>query len=237
MPMLRWAPSIETVHLIGRNTDVSWRELPHESMTQPVDFVSINQGVFRLMNNVKCLHLENLVRIKNFLGPLWPDEKNPQPFLETNPLKDTSPFYTLMVLDIQYSSLHFPITWEDDVNDLNDHPETQDWRQRVSLGCARLALLIPNLRLMKVWQRPLMYAGKHSLMYKVSGLGDPAIPTTTSLEWNSTFGFAPWKVTLQAWAAVAAKNAGVDNLQVKISMEKNWRTDGQPPKFPALVPT
>ncbi|KAL5624792.1 hypothetical protein BROUX41_004852 [Berkeleyomyces rouxiae] len=236
MPMLRWTPSIESVYLIGRNTDVSWRELPHENMTQQVDLASINRGVFRLMNNVKCLHLENLVRIKNFLGSLWPTDQSPAPFLETNPLKDISPFYTLMVLDIQYSSLHFPITWEDDVSDLNDHPETQDWRQRVSLGCARLAMLIPNLRLMKVWQRPLMYAGKHSLEYKVETMNSPNPPSMASLEWASTFDFQPWDVTLQAWAAVAAKNAGVVDLQVKVSTERNWRTDGQPPKFPALVP-
>ncbi|KAE9576854.1 hypothetical protein CGMCC3_g7133 [Colletotrichum fructicola] len=221
--MAAWPLSLEKL-TISSNTISSWRHIPHETLAEADSGAKLCDKLRRAAHFLKHLNITNVVRIREFLKPHWPSG-----------VDDTEPFvpklcepvhWRLETLNISYGSIWYNTEWHKQGDDINESSDLVEFRQCVSLAAARLAYTMPKLKHMIIKQRPLMYAGKHELEYRVNG--DKA-----SLVWTSSFDFRPWERTMEAWTEVARRHAGA-RLEVR-TVTTPWHTDGKAPHLPSLT--
>ncbi|KAF9877284.1 oxoglutarate iron-dependent oxygenase [Colletotrichum karsti] len=222
--MTAWPLSLEKLS-ISSNTVSSWRQLPHEGLAEADSGVKLCEKLRSAAKHLKHLNITNVVRIREFLKPHWPNNTDDTEAFISGHLYQPA-FYRLETLHISYGSIWYNTEWHKQSDDINESSDLVDFRQVVSLAAARLAYTMPALKHMTIKQRPLMYAGKHELEYKVDG-------TTASITWTSSFDFRPWDRTMEAWTEVARRYAGA-KLKTSI-VTKKWYKDGRPPHIPSLT--
>jgi hypothetical protein len=222
--LTRWPQSLESLE-INANTLCSWRQLPHDSVSEGDTGQKLCEDLRIFATQLKVLRICNLVRIREFLRPIWPfsQVEDKDPFLENPKI----PFYLqLEVVNISYGSINYKTEWHKDASDINEHEDTIKFRQGISLATARLAYHMPRLKEMVIAQRPMMWAGKHTLEYNVTETG-------ATIKWTSTFDFKPWPRTIEAWTEVTKKHTS-HKLKMEILTLPGWQTDGSRPLTPAL---
>jgi hypothetical protein len=219
----RWWPSLESL-TIGANTISTWRQLPHESASEGDTGEVLCHQLRVFAVQLKQLKINNLVRIREFLRPAWPSKvEDKDPFLENMPFPKCP---KLKVLHLSYGAIHYKPDWHSDSPDINEHEDTVKFRQSIALAAGRIANRMPALEHMVVSQRPMMWAGKYQIEYKVTETGPELVITTT-------FEFTPWERTVECWTAVAKAHTGKD-LKHKVVVLPNWQTDGTRPLTPAV---
>ncbi|KAJ0309151.1 hypothetical protein COL5a_001271 [Colletotrichum fioriniae] len=222
--MTKWPTSLECLTIMS-NTISSWRQIPHETLAEGDSGARLCDKLRRAAQHLKELNVTNVVRIREFLRPHWPmGTDDTEPFLANRPYYPE--FWLLKTLYISYGSIWYNTEWHKQSDDINESSELVDFRQNVSLAAARMAYTMPQLKHMTIKQRPLMWAGKHELEYKIED-GDKAY-----LTWTSTFEFKPWERTVEAWVEVAARHER--KLEVRI-ITRAWHTDGKAPLLPSLT--
>jgi len=220
--LARWPRTVESVEVTA-NTHCSWRQLPHDSVSEGDTGQNLCRQLREFSTQLKSLKISNLVRVRELLKPVWPasevDDK--EPFLKCPKI----PMYPqLETLHVSYGSIYYKSEWYKDVTDVNEHEDTIKFRQCISLAAARLANHMPRLKELSIIQRPMMWAGKHGLEYVVS-------EGATTLTWTSTFQFQPWQRTIEAWTEVSAKHTK-NPLKVEVRTLSGWQTDGNRPLVP-----
>ncbi|OHE95500.1 hypothetical protein CORC01_09233 [Colletotrichum orchidophilum] len=222
--MTKWPTSLESL-TIASNTISSWRQIPHETLAEGDSGTKLCEKLRRAAQHLTHLNITNVVRIREFLRPHWPmGTEDTEPFLANRSYYPE--FWHLETLHISYGSIWYNTEWHKQSDNINESSELVDFRQNVSLAAARLAHTMPKLKHLTIKQRPLMWAGKHELEYKVED-GDKA-----KLTWTSTFDFKPWERTVEAWAEVAARHER--KLESRITTGA-WHTDGKAPLLPSLT--
>jgi hypothetical protein len=220
----RWSPTIESL-TISSNNFCSWRQLPHETFSEGDSGERLCNIMRQFAAQLKTLNICNVLRIRELLRPVWPMTADDREPFTLNP--DIPMFDRLETLYLSYSAIWYKIGWYKEDEDINMHTDTIEFRQKISLSAARLAINMPRLRHMLIRQRPMMWAGKHQLEYKV-------MDKAAKIAWNSTFYFKPWDRTIDAWVEVAQRCANLP-LEKEVNMIPGWKTDGKPPHMPAFL--
>lgn len=220
--MKLWPASLESLVLSGQN-NTDWRSLPHEVTSEQDSGKRLTKGLrSNLLPHLKHLSVRNLVKIRDFLGPLWPASAEDRGIVPLH-APDMPLCGELETLDLHYTSLMYETEWFKNTDDFNDQEVTRLWRHNIALAAARLAAHMPGLRLMTVSQRPLMWAGKHSLRYEVRG-------ERAAVVFASSFEFEPPEWVVDAWSAVGKRSGRA----VRVFTERVGAVarDGSPPRKP-----
>ncbi|KAL0930993.1 oxoglutarate iron-dependent oxygenase [Colletotrichum truncatum] len=222
--MTTWPLSLQSLS-ISSNTISSWRQIPHEALAEADSGQRLCEKLRNTARHLKHLNITNVVRIREFLRPYWPQGMDDtEPFLMTRLYKPD--FWRLETMHVSYGSIWYNTEWHKQGDDINESSDLIDFRQSVSLAAARLAYTMPALKHMTVKQRPLMYAGKHELEYKVED-------GKAKITWTSSFEFKPWDRTVEAWTEVARRYAGAELDTRVVTMP--WHMDGKAPHLPSLT--
>ncbi|OHW95054.1 hypothetical protein CSPAE12_06324 [Colletotrichum incanum] len=227
--MSNWPITLKSL-TIASNTISSWRQIPHEALAEGDSGAKLCEKLRSAAQHLNHLNITNVVRIREFLRPYWPmGMDDTEPFLAHRLYYPE--FWHLETLHISYGSIWYNTEWHKQGDNINESSELVDFRQNVSLAAARMAYTMPRLKHLTIKQRPLMWAGKHELEYKVEE--DDGKPTKATLTWTSTFDFKPWERTVEAWTEVAARYDGL-KLEPRIKTAA-WHTDGKAPLLPSLT--
>ncbi|OLN81559.1 hypothetical protein CCHL11_05564 [Colletotrichum chlorophyti] len=223
--MNAWPASLQSL-TVASNTISSWRQIPHETLAEGDSGLALAANLRAAARQLTHLSITNVMRIREFLRPFWPLGINDdqEPFLAHLAYKPE--FLHLETLHISYGSIWYNTEWHKQSENINESSELIDFRQNVSLAAARMAYTMPKLRHMTIKQRPLMWAGKHELEYKV-------VKGQAKVTWTSTFDFRPWERTVEAWTAVANRYGEVRLDHGVVRAE--WHTDGKAPHLPSLT--
>jgi len=226
--MIRWPANLEHLTLRG-NTNSSWKTLPHESIAEgdTADHLCICLRDVT-MRQLKTLRILNLLRIRDFFSPVWPDREDKQAFQEKPPRLPT--WKCLEEVQLLYGSLTYKVEWYKDTGDLNKHENTREYRNKIALSSARMAMFMPSLKTYTATQRPLLWAGMHSFTYTAEK------NVFAELKFSSTFHFVLDERVVEAWEAVAAKHAKVP-LKITIAKVDRWPEttgNGSAPTLPTI---
>ncbi|TDZ87560.1 hypothetical protein C8034_v006713 [Colletotrichum sidae] len=225
--MALWPLSLERL-TVSSNSTSSWRQIPHEALAEADSGAKLCEYLRNTARHLRYLNVNNVVRIREFLRPHWPlgmDDTGP-----FSTVRNYMPeYWRLETVNISYGSIWYNTEWHKQDDNINESVDLIGFRQNASLAAARLAYTMPALKHMVIKQRPLMYAGKHELNYRVEQFKDSA---KASITWTSSFDFKPWTRTEEAWTQVALRYARVP-LEICI-VRKPWHTDGKAPQLPSL---
>lgn len=216
--MTQWPWSLETL-TVSSNTISSWRQIPHEALAESDSGNQLCEKLRLAARSLKNLKITNVIRVKQFLSPFWPQPSGDHEAFLPSQHHEKPEFWRLETLHISYGSIAYNIEWHKQGDDINESSELIDFRQGISLAAARMVVAMPALSHLTIKQRPLMYAGKHELEYKVEKTG-------ATITWTSSFDFKPWERTVEAWTEVARRQ----NRPLTVRMvHAAWHTDGKAP--------
>jgi hypothetical protein len=233
-------------------------------------------------SQLQHLKISNVVKVRDLLRVVWPrdhddemddsmDSNDPGYFPCTGPrvwpslgarCPDLPWFGRLETIHIEYGTLQFDPEFaaSTGVDAFEENPDLVDWRQSMAIAGGRLAWHMLHLRSFVLAQRPLMWAGKHTLSFRrgtIRDLGDvyeqsrlvEQAPTWARLSqapglvpdqqevaillWHTTAEFTPRRKALNAWRIVA-RRFNVD-FRTCCVVEEDWRTDGDMPSMPSDV--
>ncbi|KAF6845430.1 oxoglutarate iron-dependent oxygenase [Colletotrichum musicola] len=222
--MTQWPCTLETLEIMS-NTISSWRQIPHEALAEADCGAKLCESLRLTARGLKNLRIANVVRIREFLRPYWPQGSDDhEPFLPGR--HDRLDFWGLETLHISYGSIWYNTEWHKQGDDINESSELVDFRQNISLAAARMVYTMPAIKHLTIKQRQLMYAGKHDLEYRVN-------KTSATITWTSSFDFNPWERTVEAWTEVARRHNRP--LTTRIVTDPRWSVDGRAPNMPSLT--
>jgi hypothetical protein len=226
--MVRWPLNLQHLTLRG-NTNSSWKTLPHESIAEgdTADHLCVCLRQI-LMKQLKTLKILNLIRIRDFFTPVWPSSGDKHAFQDRIP---RLPIWKhLEEIHLLYGSITYKVEWFKDTGDLNKHENTREYRNKIALSSARMAMFMPSLRKFSATQRPLLWAGMHSFTYTAEK------HVFAELRFSSTFNFVVDERVVEAWETVAAKHAKA-KLKVTIDKLDQWPEttgNGVAPTLPTI---
>lgn len=220
--MVRWPPSLEKLVIRG-NTLSSWRLIPHAGIVEGDSGDHISRCLRDFSAGLRSLYMANLVSIRAYLDPLWPENEDDRGIIPAKP-PGLPRCRVLETVDLTYSSLLYKIDWYSENPDFNYHCKVNEFRQSLALAAARFAIHMPALQSFTLTQRPMMWAGRHRLQYTVE-------EKKAVLLISSSFDFEPARFVVEAWTVVAKKCANKP-LVVRTERLVSCKPDGNQPMIP-----
>jgi hypothetical protein len=254
--MQLWPYTVHTLE-ISAPTLASWRDIPHATYAEKDSGRLLGKSISQFSAQLKHLRVRNVVKIRDLFRCVWPLDsedlpaaagRSPSPGIK---FPDLPWFERLETVHIDYGTIYYSASWRNaDIESIEEDTSMVDWRQSLATAAARMAWHMPKLWLMVISQRPLMWAGKHRLTFKVAPRREFSETETTlvreapmwtrdiqckgkgpeeiaAVTWETTSAFKPRSHVLDAWAVVAA-HRNVE-FRTSILVDEAWRTDGPMP--------